>query len=111
MEWQKPQIISYSEEELVKELQVKAFSGQNKMLRAVMVLTIIGGSTEGLDRLDTAQPNQLDLHRLDFYTFKLFEDGKTRWTCRRHWCSLTKKPVCVHLGGAWRRPVVYRRSL
>jgi hypothetical protein len=29
MEWQKPQIISYSEEELVKELQVKAFSGQN----------------------------------------------------------------------------------
>jgi len=29
MEWQKPQIISYSEEELVKELQVKAFSGQD----------------------------------------------------------------------------------
>ena len=29
MEWQKPQIISYSEEELVKELQVKAYSGQN----------------------------------------------------------------------------------
>ena len=28
MEWQKPQIKSYSEEELVKELQVKAFSGQ-----------------------------------------------------------------------------------
>ena len=28
MEWQKPQIISYSEEELVKELQVKALSGQ-----------------------------------------------------------------------------------
>ena len=28
MEWQKPQITSYSEEELVKELQVKAFSGQ-----------------------------------------------------------------------------------
>jgi len=47
-----------------------------------MVLTIIGGSTEGLDRLDTAQPTQLDLHRLDFYAFKLFEDGKTRWTGR-----------------------------
>ncbi len=29
MEWQKPQIKSYSEEELVKELQVKALSGQN----------------------------------------------------------------------------------
>lgn len=28
MEWQKPQITSYSEEELVKELQVKALSGQ-----------------------------------------------------------------------------------
>ena len=29
MEWQKPQIKSYSEEELLKELQVKAFSGQD----------------------------------------------------------------------------------
>ena len=34
MEWQKPQIISYSEEELVKELQVKAFSGQNNNVPA-----------------------------------------------------------------------------
>jgi hypothetical protein len=47
-----------------------------------MVLTIIEGSTDGLDGLDTAQPNQLDWHRLDFYAFKLFEDGKTRWTGR-----------------------------
>lgn len=27
MEWQKPQIKTYNEEELMKELQVKAFSG------------------------------------------------------------------------------------
>ncbi len=30
MEWQKPQIKTYSEEELMKELQVKAFSGQEQ---------------------------------------------------------------------------------
>ncbi len=29
MEWQKPQIKSYSEEELLKKLQVKAFGGQD----------------------------------------------------------------------------------
>ena len=31
MEWQKPQIKSYSEEELLKELQVKAFGGQDQV--------------------------------------------------------------------------------
>jgi hypothetical protein len=30
MEWQKPQIKTYSEEELMKELQVKALSGQEQ---------------------------------------------------------------------------------
>ena len=42
MEWQKPQIKSYSEEELVKELLVKAFSGQDDAPRGGF------GSLDGL---------------------------------------------------------------
>ena len=30
MEWKKPQIVSYSEEDLMKELQVKANSGSDQ---------------------------------------------------------------------------------
>ncbi len=33
MEWQKPQIKSYSEEELLKELEVKAQSGFDRHVR------------------------------------------------------------------------------
>ena len=51
MEWQKPQIKSYSEEELVKEPRLRRLADRPTTIRAVMVLTIIGGSTEELDRL------------------------------------------------------------